>query len=74
MTLNSFEIAFKPCKITAGINAVNDEMTYVTYDKNMVITANVTFTGALAQYGNVIVEFPCTSQLTYNFGWKEAAE
>ena len=69
LVLNSFEIAFTPCKITAGINAVNDEMAYATYEKNMVITANVTFTGALADYGTVVVEFPCTSSLTYNFGW-----
>lgn len=70
MTVNSFEIAFAPCKIMAGFNAVNDQMTYATYEKNMIITANVTFTGALAEYGNVIVEFPCTSSLTYNFGWE----
>ena len=70
MKLNSFEIAFAPCRITAGINAVNDEMAYTTYEKNMIITANVTFTGALAEYGTVIVEFPCTSSLTYNFGWQ----
>ena len=76
MTVNSFEIAFTPCKIMAGFNAVNDQMTYATYEKNMIITANVTFTGALAEYGTVVVEFPCTSSLTYNFGWKttEAAE
>lgn len=70
MTVNSFEIAFTPCKIMAGFNAVNDQMTYATYEKNMVITANVTFTGALAEYGTVVVQFPCTSSLTYNFGWK----
>lgn len=69
LKVNSFEIAFNPCKISAGFNAVNDQMTYATYEKNMVITANVTFTGALADYGTVIVEFPCTSSLTYNFGW-----
>ncbi len=72
MTLNSFEIAFTPCKISAGINAVNDQMTYATYEKNMIITANVTFTGVLAEYGTVVVEFPCTSSLTYNFGWATA--
>ncbi len=70
MKVNSFEIAFTPCKIMAGFNAVNDQMTYATYEKNMVITANVTFTGALAEYGTVVVEFPCTSSLTYNFGWE----
>ena len=70
MKLNSFEIAFAPCRIIAGINAVNDEMVYTTYEKNMIITANVTFTGPLAEYGTVIVEFPCTSSLTYNFGWQ----
>ncbi len=69
MVLNSFEIAFAPCKISAGINAVTDQMTYATYEKNMVINANITFTGALAEYGTVVVEFPCTSSLTYNFGW-----
>ena len=72
LKLNSFEIGFAPCKIMTGINAVTDEMTYVTYEKNMVITANITFTGALAQYGTVVVEFPCTSSLTYNFGWPTA--
>ncbi len=72
MTVNSFDIAFTPCKIMAGFNAVNDQMTYATYEKNMVITANVTFTGALAEYGTVVVEFPCTSSLTYNFGWSTA--
>lgn len=70
LTVNDFEIAFTPCKISAGFNAVNDQMTYATYEKNMVVTANVTFTGALEQYGEVVVEFPCTSSLTYNFGWK----
>ena len=72
MKVNSFEIAFTPCKIMAGFNAVDDQMTYATYEKNMVITANVTFTGALSEYGTVVVEFPCTSSLTYNFGWKTA--
>ena len=72
LTLNSFDIAFAPCKISAGFNAVNDQMTYATFEKNMIITANVTFTGALAEYGTVIVEFPCTSSLTYNFGWETA--
>ncbi len=70
LKVNGFEIAFTPCKISAGFNAVNDQMTYATYEKNMVITANVTFTGALAEYGTVVVEFPCTSSLTYNFGWE----
>lgn len=70
LKVNSFEIAFNPCKISAGFNAVNDQMTYATYEKNMVITANITFAGALADYGTVIVEFPCTSSLTYNFGWE----
>lgn len=70
LKVNSFEIAFNPCKISAGFNAVNDQMTYATYEKNMVITANVTFAGALEKYGTVVVEFPCTSSLTYNFGWE----
>lgn len=74
LVLNSFEIGFNPCTITTGINAETDEMNYVTYNKNMVITANVTFKGALEKYGTMIVEFPCTSSLTYNFGWAENAE
>lgn len=76
LKVNSFEITFTPCKISAGFNAVNDQMTYATYEKNMVITANITFAGALEKYGTVIVEFPCTSSLTYNFGWsvEEKAE
>ncbi len=74
LTVNSFDIAFAPCKISAGFNAVNDQMTYATFEKNMIITAIVTFKGVLADYGTVIVEFPCTSSLTYNFGWETTAE
>lgn len=74
MKVNSFDIAFSPCKIMAGFNAVNDQMTYATYEKNMIITANVTLTGALAKYGTVVVQFPCTSSLTYNFGWEVKEE
>lgn len=70
MTVNSFDIGFKPCKITAGIDAVTDRMTSAVYEKNMVISADVTFSGSLAKYGDVIVEFPCTSTLTYKFGWQ----
>lgn len=71
-TVNSYEIAFEPCYITAGINAVNDEMTYCTYQKNMVVTMNVTFTGALEKYGTMLITFPCTNQMTYDIGWRTA--
>ncbi|MCR4594859.1 MAG: hypothetical protein K5761_07365 [Clostridiales bacterium] len=71
MSVNSVEIGFDPCKITATINAVTDRMTYCTYDKNMIVTANVTFKGPLSQYGDVVIVFPCTSQMTYSFGWEE---
>lgn len=74
MTVNSYEIKFDPCYITAGINAVSDQMTYCTYDKNMVVTMNVTFTGALEKYGTVLVTFPCTDQMVFDFGHKSAAE
>lgn len=72
MTVNSYEVAFEPCYITAGINAVNDEMTYCVYQKNMTVTMNVTFTGALEKYGTMLVTFPCTDQMTYDIGWKTA--
>lgn len=69
LVVEDFTVAFNPCRILASFNAVNDQITYATYDKNMVITAQIKFTGALAQYGTVTVEFPCTSSITYNFGW-----
>lgn len=72
MTVNSYDVRFDPCFITAGFNAVSDEMTYCVYQKNMTVTMNVTFTGALAQYGTMLVTFPCTNQITFNFGWKTA--
>ena len=72
MTVNSYEVKFDPCYITAGINAVNDEMTYCTYQKNMTVTMNVTFTGALEKYGTMLITFPCTNQMTFDFGWKTA--
>lgn len=70
--VNSYEIAFEPCYITAGVNAVNDEMTYCVYQKNMIVTMNVTFTGALEKYGTMLITFPCTNQMTYEIGWRTA--
>lgn len=70
--VNSYEIAYEPCYITAGINAVNDEMTYCVYQKNMIVTMNVTFTGALEKYGTMLITFPCTNQMTYDIGWRTA--
>ena len=69
LVVEDYSVAFNPCKIITGFDAVNDQITYATYDKNMIITAQIKFTGALAQYGTVTVEFPCTSSITYNFGW-----
>lgn len=71
-TVNSYETAYEPCYITAGINAVNDNMTYCTYQKNMVVTMSVTFTGKLEKYGTMLISFPCTNQMTFDFGWKTA--
>ncbi len=70
MDVNSVEINFEPCKITATINAVSDQIAYCTYEKNMIVTANLTFKGPLSEYGNVLVTFPCTSSITYSFGWE----
>ncbi|MCH5170341.1 MAG: hypothetical protein J1F24_03535 [Oscillospiraceae bacterium] len=70
--VNSYEIAFEPCYITAGVNAVNDEMTYCVYQKNMIVTMNVTFTGALEKYGTMLITFPCANQMTYDIGWRTA--
>lgn len=72
MTVNEYSVQFEPCYITAGINAVKDEMTYCTYQKNMTVTMNVTFTGALKEYGTMLITFPCTNQMTFDFGWKAA--
>lgn len=74
MTVNSYDVVFEPCYITAGINAVNDEMTYCTYQKNMTVTMNVTFTGALEKYGTMLITFPCTNQMTFDIGWKTAEQ
>ncbi len=74
MTVNSYDVSFDPCYITAGINAVNDEMTYCTYQKNMTVTMNVTFTGALEKYGTMLITFPCTNQMTFDIGWKTAEQ
>lgn len=71
MTVKSITVGFAPCKITANINGVNDKMTSAVYEKNMIVTLDITFTGSLAQYGELTVEFPCTSMLEYTFGWQE---
>lgn len=73
-TVNGYDTAFNACTITANFNAVTDNLVNVTYDKNMIITSDITGVGALESLGTQTLTFNCTDRMYYAFGWENEAK
>lgn len=73
-TAEDYDIAFNGCTITATFNAVTDNLINVTYDKNMIITSDITGVGSLESLGTQTLTFNCTDRLYYVFGWANEAK
>lgn len=73
-TVDDYSTKFNACTIFVAINAVTDEITDITYQKNM--TVNSSFTGAndYSSLGKVDIQFNCTNQMYYKFGWHSSDE
>lgn len=72
--VDDYNIGFKACKITATFDAATDEILTLNYDKNMVINTAVTGVGSLDYLGVQDLEFNCTDNMYYHFGWDSEAK
>lgn len=72
-TVDDYSVAFNGCTITITVNAVTDDILTVTYDKNMIISTNVTGVGSLEYLGTQDLTFNCTDRMEYKFGWDSEA-
>ena len=68
-TVEDYDISFGECVITAVFDAVTDEITSLTYQKNMTVTTEITGVNDFASLGTVGLSFNCTDQMYYHFGW-----
>lgn len=74
VSVDGYSVDFDTCTITATFNAVTDNILTVTYDKNMIVSAQVNGVGDLEYLGKQDLVFNCTDRMEYHFGWENEAE
>ena len=72
LVLNDYTIEYTDCSIKSEMDLENEQVSFVTFTKNMVVTATVTGVGALEQYGELTVTFNLTQTTNYNFDYTVA--
>lgn len=76
LVLNDYSIEYADCSVKSEMDLENEQVSFVTFTKNMVVTASVTGVGALEKYGELTVTFNLTQTTNYNFDYtvEEVAE
>ena len=76
LVLNDYSIEYSDCSVKSEMDLENEQLSFVTFTKNMIVTASVTGTGALEKYGELTVTFNLTQTTNYNFDYavEEVAE
>ena len=73
LVLNDYSIEYADCSVKSEMDLENEQVSFVTFTKNMVVTASVTGVGALEKYGELTVTFNLTQTTNYNFDYTVAA-
>lgn len=74
ITVSDYEIEYTNCTINSDIDLSNGTVSFVTFQKNMKVTAKITGVGDLAEYGEMVVTFTLVQTTTYEFSYPEEAE
>ena len=69
LVLNDYSIEYADCSVKSEMDLENEQVSFVTFTKNMVVTASVTGVGALEKYGELTVTFNLTQTTNYNFDY-----
>ena len=76
LVLNDYSIEYTDCSVSSEMELELEQLNFVTFTKNMVVTASVTGVGSLEEYGELTVTFNLTQTTNYNFDYtvEEVAE
>ncbi len=76
LVLNDYSIEYTDCSVKSEMDLENEQLNFVTFTKNMVVTASVTGVGSLEKYGELTVTLNLTQTTNYNFDYtvEEVAE
>ncbi len=70
LKLNDYDVVYSGCTITATVNRFTDELTNVYYYKAANVTADMTGSGTLANYGDVSVMFKLEDKANFDITWE----
>jgi hypothetical protein len=68
-TVEDYDVTFGECVITAVFDAATDEILNLTYTNNMTIRTEITGVNKFASVGTIGIQFNCTDEMWYHFGW-----
>ena len=68
-TVEDYDVTFGECVITAVFDAATDEIQTLTYQMNMTVNTEITGVNDFESLGAVGLQFNCTDQMYYHFGW-----
>lgn len=67
INVKDYSISYSDCKISSDLSLDEGLVNFVKFDKNMIITADVSGTGVLEKYGDMTVTFKLTKTTNYSF-------
>ena len=75
LEVSDYDVSYANCEIKARINKETDQIQWLRYERDALVTANVSFTGTMASLGEVPVQFTLHDTLTVeNFVWEAPSE
>lgn len=75
VTVSDYSTLYTGCSITVTIFKGTDQVTNISYNKNVVVTSDVVFNGELAVWGDATVKLTFTETKDYkDFVWEEPTE
>lgn len=69
LKLNDYTFDYGNCTVKASVDMELGQITGLEFGKKLLVKANVTGQGALAEYGELTVEFELTKNTSYSFAY-----
>ena len=72
LEVSDYDVSYAGGEIRARINKETNEVQWLRYERDALVSANVSFTGTMAAFGEVPVQFTLHDTLTFkDFVWEE---
>lgn len=67
IVVSDYEIEYKNCLVTTDMDLEGETVPFISFQKNMTVTAKAEGVGALSSYGEIVVVFDLTMTTRYEF-------